>query len=350
MTALQPPGFMQALTNHSALTMRRNTMLNGTNGLTPLAATIPVGGVHPTYGTRFTATGSGAGMQVTVGSGLCAIPHSASFGGLYSAVNDGDVTVNIDAADATQYRRDVIIAEILDTSDGDGSDLWQLRAVKGSLNATSPAPLPSLPAKSIQIAVVNVDPGVTNLTGRVFDGRTWLAAPGGTLQGLNASLPASAPRGTLYTAVDANNPVYYYTGSAWSLLGDAGWQTYTPAVQNWGAATFSMRYGRYKQLSQKVYAVSIVLVTSHAGSGSATVQVGLPVNPARGYRQNLTVATEFTGGGTPGFGFAPILGTGSGVWIDRIRLLDTSGHGINVNGGDVQNAYECYIHGVFEAA
>lgn len=350
MTALNPPGFMQALNTHSALTMRRNTLLLLGEGRNDVGATAALGGIHPVWGDRLEVTGSPSLMQVTVGSGLVAIPHDEAFAGVYSACNDGDVTLALDAADPTQYRRDIIVAEVLDTTDGDGSDLWQLSVVKGTNAGSPPAPLPTEPDKSLRLAIVNVDPAITNLTDKVSDARTWLAAPGGTLQGLGSAMPTNPARGTLFTEVNTPHTLSYYDGATWHFVADDGWTVYTPAVSGWGSATFSVRTGRWKWIGEKIAAVCINLATNNPGSGGSNIMVGLPFTPARNLRQFMTVTNEFTGGSVPGMGAAVVIASSSGTWIDRIRMLDGEGHIINQQGNDVGDNQEFYIQGYLEVA
>lgn len=350
MVELNPPGFMQSLDNHSAYTMRRNTLLGAGVGWNNRGDTIPSGGVHPTWGDRFGVTGSGAGMQVTVGSGLAAIPHSQAFGGLYSVCSDGDVVLNVDAADATQFRRDLVIAEVLDTTDADGDDLWRFRVVKGTDSPSSPAPLPSVPAKSINLAVVNVDPGITTLAEKVDDARLWLATGGITLRGLSTFRPADPPIGTLITDLDDRMQLSYYDGSSYRFVSDNGWRTYTPAVSGFGSATFNRRVGRYKYVAEKTLAISIDIRLNAKGTGSNLAMIGLPATPSR-------VLTEQIVTGRYGLGFdwfagvGSILASGSGPWIDRIRFpRDDDADLDSLTGADLAAGSDVFLQGVIELA
>lgn len=319
MTAVQPPGFMQALNNHSALTMRRNTMLLMDGA--PWGDAVPRGGIHPAYGGTLTVTGSASQMQVTVASGMAAIPHSQAFGGLYSIYNDGNVVLDVDPADSSQYRRDLVIAEILDTTDGDGSDLWQLRVVKGTNSSSPPAPLPTIPDKSEILGTVNVDPGITNLTGKIDGNQRYIPTAGGTLLSAGDSDRVVSPRvGMLNTQADQNKRVTYWDGTAWRFIADNGWISYTPAVSGFGSGTFSVRSGRYKWIAEKTIMVSIFIRMANAGTGSANLMVGLPATPSRSIVEQV-IPGRWGDGGTLWYaGCGSILNGGSGAWIDRIRF------------------------------
>lgn len=349
MTAAQPPAFMQALTNHSALTHRRFFM-SMTDGAA-LGGTAPRGGVHPTYGNRLAVTGSGSIMQVSVDTGLVCIPHNTAFAGLYNGYNDASVNLTVAAAHATQFRRDLVIAEILDTTAGDGSDLWQLRVVQGANNASAPAPLPTQPGKSILLAIINVDPAITNLTGKVNDSRIYMSSVS-TLQCTSTTRPSSPRVGLLTQDTDLNKQLSYYDGTAYRFVADSGWQTYTPATTGFGSGTFTTRTGRYKLLGEKALAVSIVIRMNAAGTGSSNITVGLPTSmtPQRTVQQVVAANYEDNSNGWYA-GFGVVLTSGAGAIFDRIRFpTDTTSDLDSLTGADVGASHQFFIQGVVELA
>jgi hypothetical protein len=292
-------------------------------------------------------------MQVTVASGLAGIPHSAAFGGLYAAYNDANVTLSVDAAHSTQYRRDVVIAEILDTADGDASDAWQLRVVKGTNNATAPAPLPSTPAKSIWLSTINVDPSITNLSGKVSDSRIWLNTGGGTLLGTASFKPTTPATGTLVTDVDGRRQLSYWDGSAWRFIADNAWTAYTPTTSGFGTGTFTTRAGRYKYIAEKTIAIRIDIIMATNGTGTSNIAVGLPATPSRaGVEQNI-VGRFDDGANTWYAGVGSVLSIGSGAQIDRVRFPLTGGSAADLDsyrGQDIDAGQAFHLTGILELA
>jgi hypothetical protein len=288
-----------------------------------LGSTNHPGGVVPSYGNRLTVTGSASTLQSLVDTGLVYVPGSSAFSGPYMCYNDASVTLTHDAADATLYRRDIVVAQVLDTAFGDGSSLWQLAIVKGSNSVSSPAALPALPARSVQLAYVSIDPGITNLTGKVADQRPWIGSIG-AMRTRNASRPANPAIGTIVNDDDLQLASAIYDGTAYRFLTDKGWQSYTPSHTGQGAATFSTNVGRWKQIGEKAAWVNIHLVTSHAGSGSTTWTVSLPFTPLRTVRQVLTGYFQNSGTGQ-GTGVGLIYSGGSGNRIDIMKFPSNTG-------------------------
>ena len=321
MTAVNPPAWMQSRTDHPALLYRRFAM--SLMGGVTLGGTNASGGVVPGYGNRCTVVGSGATLQSTVDTGLVYVPGASAFNGPYMCYNDALVTLTHDAAHATQYRRDIVVAQVLDTAFGDASSNWQLAIVKGANSVSSPAPLPALPARSVQLAYVSIDPAITNLTGKVSDQRPWIGSLG-AMRTRNASRPANPSIGFMVHDDDLQQQAAIYDGSAYRFVTDKGWQNYTPTHTGQGAATFSTNTARWKQIGEKTAWVNIFLQTSHAGSGSGTWTVSLPFTPNRTARQVLTGYFQNSGTGQ-GTGVGLIYSGGSGARVDIMKFPSNTG-------------------------
>lgn len=131
-----------------------------------------------------TASGT-ADDQVHIAAGSALIPYTVTSGGLQPVYNNASVALTIAAADATNPRHDLIIAEILDSTtpgtSASGTDLWRLRVVQGT-----PASSPSDPAVTgndgyILLARVQVDASLSSpviTSGKITDLRTQARALG----------------------------------------------------------------------------------------------------------------------------------------------------------------------------
>lgn len=202
MTEIQPPWALENVSSNSAKMFRQSIMalLGGVN----VGATVPLGGVHPSYGGAGTVTQAGTpNMSVLVPAFLAVVPAPGSYDGAYVVCNDGTLTKTIDAASTTQFRRDLIVAQVTDTDFGDATDTWAVNVIKGTNSGSSPAPLPSLPARSIKLAEVTVNPNVTSiLNANINKTAQPLAAVGGMWSGKSANLPSSPPPGTIAWTTD----------------------------------------------------------------------------------------------------------------------------------------------------
>jgi hypothetical protein len=351
MTAVNPPAWMQSRTDHSAAVFRRGTM--ALLGGATLGATDGHGGVVPGYGNRLTVTGSGSTLQSFVDTGLCIIVNDASaFAGPYVCYNDGSVSQTHDPANATLFRRDIVYAQVLDTGFGDGSSVFQFNIAKGTNNASSPAPLPTLPSRAIPLGYISIDPAITNLTGKVADARPWIGGHG-AIRTRNATRLTNPSIGTMVMDDDLNLMAAIYDGTGYRFVTDKGWQAYTPTHAGNGAATFSTNSGRYKQVGEKSWAVNIHLVTSHAGSGTGSWTVSLPFTPSRTIRQVMTgyFQNSTTGQAT---GVGVIQSGGSGAKIDVMKFPSNSGLPDgdldDYQGANIVNGATFALSGVIEQA
>lgn len=102
-------------------------------------------------------------MSILVSAGRCVVfGDSNADQQLYHMWNDADVNLVISAADPTNARRDLIVAEVRDTLYGGAADDWRLRVVTGTPSG-SPAD-PATPSNAIVLARVAVAAAATSIT------------------------------------------------------------------------------------------------------------------------------------------------------------------------------------------
>lgn len=369
MAEQNPAAWLQSRTDHPAILYRR--LLAAMTIGQSQGDTIAQGGVAPGFGGRLAVTGSASVMQVTVDTGAVFIGGSNSWQGMYFGVTDSAVTLTVSAADATQYRRDLVIAQVLDTAYGDASSQWQLAVVQGANSASSPAPLPTQPNTSELLGIINVDPGITNLSGKVTSGRRTVGFANAyrfnsTQTGQWGARASYTPGALLYDQDTSTQTLYVGdNNSVPRFVAKAGpWTAYTPSTTGFGATTFSTRTGKYQMIAEKTCAFIIRLITSHAGSGSSVCGVTLPFAPQRsGYPQIFPMHYESSAGpdASPRMtGHAMTMESGSGNFLDRLYIEDgnnlvsgTVGDSSllqGLNGSDIPNGARFTIQGVFELA
>lgn len=122
-------------------------------------------------GVAFGANGGGdlevvdgpSGMQVAVSSGNAFIQgDTVGWQGMYHVSNDANVNLTLAAADPTDPRRDLIIAQVKDSTYSGALDEWELMVVTGT---PSPSPsTPATPASALALAYVTVAAGATSIT------------------------------------------------------------------------------------------------------------------------------------------------------------------------------------------
>lgn len=96
----------------------------------------------------------------------------------YRCYNDATKNLSIAAADATNPRKDIVIAEVLDDIFSGASKLWRLRVITGT-PAGAPAE-PALPNSAHKLAVVTVGAAVSSiLNADIVDTRVLAAVGGG---------------------------------------------------------------------------------------------------------------------------------------------------------------------------
>jgi len=185
---INPPGWLQnAGATHTAEQVRnwQDVLIAGRTGATTLLAR---GGVHPGLGNQLQVTQSGSpAMSVVVKSGHGVIPGSeGSKQGVYSVMNDADVTLTIAAAHASLNRIDLVCFKVEDQAYSGSVNASSLVVVTGT-PAGSPTP-PAAPNNSIilaQVSIVANDTSITN--GEITDRRQFVSATGGLISVANTT-------------------------------------------------------------------------------------------------------------------------------------------------------------------
>jgi hypothetical protein len=219
MTAVQPPAFMQNLTNHNAETDRGTTsaLLAGT----PLTSTDLKGrgGIHNVQGQSFLVSQNGVpNMSVNVGSGVAFIPGTeGSKQGVYTVVNDATVNVPLAAADPAQPRIDLIVLRVRDQVYSGANNDWLIDKVTGVASA-SPA-IPVAPANSLTLARLAVSAADTSIvTGDITDVRQYAAALGGTIYCTSTTRPDPSTVANGQEIYEFDTELSYRIfGSTWKL-------------------------------------------------------------------------------------------------------------------------------------
>ena len=150
MAVITPPLYLQA-GSHPANTFRRLTsaMFDNTEGLM-------------FDGDMAVSQNGTPNMSVNVGVGACLVKGDyATDAGLYWCENASTTNLTIATADATNPRRDLVVAEVLDAAYSGGSNLFQLRVVTGT-PAASPSD-PATPNSALVLARIQVNAGVTSI-------------------------------------------------------------------------------------------------------------------------------------------------------------------------------------------
>lgn len=226
MAALQPPLALQNVSTTNADDFR---------GL--IQALVPTEGVLASGDLAVTANGT-PNMTVNVAAGSAVIggDDTPATQGSYFVKNDATVSLAISAADPTNPRKDIIIAQVRDAFYSGASNDWQLAVIAGT-PAASPAE-PALPNDSLKLAVVTVAAGATSITsGAIADSRTLAVPLGSTASG--------------------------------------AWTAYTPTLTQSGAVAKTVTYARYNKVGRMV-TVNVLMTCTGAGSANNHIEVGLP--------------------------------------------------------------------------
>ena len=177
MTVRTPPTFLQA-GSHTAENTRLAHM--GLFGSSPASFSGGVSAVDPGHGvsrvasTQLQVTQNGTpNMSVNVAAGACFIRGTeAASQGVYHFYCDATVNLSIAAADPTNARRDLIVAQVRDAGYSGSDNDARLFVVTGTPSG-SPAD-PAVPANSLVLARVAVAAGATTITtANITDLRTY---------------------------------------------------------------------------------------------------------------------------------------------------------------------------------
>jgi hypothetical protein len=162
------------------------------------------------------------GMRVLVAAGSAFIAGSQSAEqGVYAVRNDGNVVVNLAAADAVNRRNDIIVARIQDADYSGASRTFTLEVVQGTnyAGAHNNANDPVLPANSIPLARIQVAAGVTSILNASITDLRQFVPQAGRRRGTAAAraLAINVEAGEEWFETDTAR-VYRYTGTAWTYV------------------------------------------------------------------------------------------------------------------------------------
>lgn len=154
---------------------------------TATAVAVP-GGVFP--GTGGMAVSAASGLSVQVAAGYCCVPHPTAGQGGYIFGTLQAQALSLAAADPSNPRTDLIVAQVNDTGDASGN--CQIAVITGT--PATPPVTPSLPSAAIPLATVSVPAAAVALaSGAVSDQRSYVVAPGGVLPIANAAAAPAVP-------------------------------------------------------------------------------------------------------------------------------------------------------------
>ena len=110
-------------------------------------------------------------MSVDVGAGACIIQGDENaFQGSYFCENDATVNLTVAAADPTDPRKDLVVAQIEDAFYSGAINAWKLAVVTGTPDPSPSAP--AIPTSAIQLALLDVSAADTSIvTGDITDSR-----------------------------------------------------------------------------------------------------------------------------------------------------------------------------------
>lgn len=158
-------------------------------------------------------------MSVNVAAGGAFVRGTQSANqGLYHLWNDATVNLAIAAADATNPRRDLVIAQVRDDFYSGSSKDGRVLVVTGTPAASPSDPSLSSYPNAVVLARVAVAANATSIvTANITDLRTRIAATGGTIVGASTLTPLSPRVGDTWYQTDTNSK-QVYNGTAWVPL------------------------------------------------------------------------------------------------------------------------------------
>lgn len=266
-------------------------------------------GIKPATGTPGLVKQTGtASKNVTIEPFQAMIQATrATAGGPYLATLDAQKTIDLltaNPADATNARRDLIIARQSDTQWSDGSTAMAVQQVVGTPSGSPVDPTPAA-GDYITLARVTVPANATTVvSGNITDLRPFAVATGAILP-----VASQTERDALakYTGMCVwrtdTNQMEAWNGTIWDIVGPrndllAAWTSYTPS---WTATTTNPTLGngtltgRYMLIGKTCFVSITLTIGSTTSVGSGTYLFGLPFTSAAGGPNYLGVA-RFTAG------------------------------------------------------
>lgn len=188
--------------------------------VTPGGSLLCRSGVRPGSDLAVSALGT-PNMTVNVALGQAVVQGTeAGTQGAALLTNDGTVNLAIAAADATNARKDLIVARWYSETVSVGSRRFALEVVTGSPSA-SPVD-PAIPANSIVLARVTVAAAAASIvSGAITDLRTFTTSSGGITPSKDGSDVAGQYVGQYRERLD-NGSLERWNGTAWTLAACRG--------------------------------------------------------------------------------------------------------------------------------
>lgn len=266
-------------------------------------------------------------MSVDVAAGSCLITGTESASqGAYWLENLATLNVTITAADATNPRKDLIVAKVQDSDFSGATDAGSIVVVDGT-PAGSPAE-PAVPDNAVVLAMVDVAALASsivdaNITDRrtSTSGQDRIAASGGIIRALStAQLPASPAEGQFAWQADQGQ-LMVYTSTAWEILVKANWLTYVPADIAQGGARTSTKTGRYNRVGNTIHGVVRYALTDTGTSAGVTV--GLPATTSASMPASVPIGVFYFSDDSTGGSIAGIMTGTPSTTVGT--LFDTTG-------------------------
>src|SRR5690349_12482225 len=128
MAVVNPPGYLQNVTTHTAQVDRLSSGAGLILPSTP-GELRSRGGVRVPTDCVTTAAG---GMNVSVSAGIVYVPNlNSAVGGTYVMANDGALSLSVSAAHATLTRYDLVVARVRDSAYSGATDLADIFVLAG---------------------------------------------------------------------------------------------------------------------------------------------------------------------------------------------------------------------------
>jgi hypothetical protein len=203
MAEITPPSYLQNGA-HSALSDRLTV-----SGLLQPGGT----GLSSRGGVRATSDGNGLAVRaaatanntVIVGAGTAFVVESDGTG-VYVCHNDADKTLTVPAASTTQSRRDLVVAQVRDSTISGANDDWVITTVTGTPSSGTPV-APAVPANALALGDYLVPAGSSTVvtSANINDRRSNVSALGGVMSVLSTALPVNPYRGMTVWCTDTED-------------------------------------------------------------------------------------------------------------------------------------------------
>lgn len=280
---------------------------------------------------------------ITVKAGVCCIdPGLSTPQGPYWVAIPADETHTLQAADATNPRKDITIARVHDhDEDASGLRLARTEYLVG-VPAASPVE-PAVPVGAIRLATIDV-PASGGGSAAITDRRPYTVATGGILPVRAASDIAAGVAGRYRDRLDTAM-LERDSGAAWVTVADpavfTAWMSYIPA---WTASVSNPAIGngtivgKYKLVGKTCHFYIIITMGTTTTYGSGYWSVTLPT-PAAAEFQIVNAQVRDASAGNEKAASARLdltkvlrIHLGDGAWVDSATIAWTSQDVLMVGG------------------